>query len=644
MHTQFDQVQSSRDEAREKGETEAARVRLVQQLSILTVDVLQGIYRAVTGEVRCPAPKIRLVEALASSLLITNEAEHEAFMSRFTPGIRSLIELAVFESWIPVETFEVHAGPAFVEQSYQYYGFRKELRPEAHLDLFRCSQTDDHFALHPWLRELLAPFAPKPAGWEPKVFASISSESWSVADSIQDILPLFRNRTKEFLAGREVLDIVRKGFRKSECVDLRKSSGLPAFRNAGEAGLDSGELLARFLVLFDRDGTPEDPLDAIKLFVERFLSGFPPVDPPDVADYAKRSEYELGMFATSVYEQMALLDHLSRRESGLMQVAARIPPARREFAFVLKNLEALGKGSQCVWLDADELFTALDQRRFGFAVVDALEERRALGLKADKYLADESSSNRETYESMRDVSEALRRDCLARPVFEQYVYLFAALGILEIAEREPACPVIRKGKAVPVSPADCLGFFRLTELGRWCLGYSSLRPAVDKSGFVALADEELLIVTFRGSSLERRLYLDAVAVPLGPERWRFSEARFIEGCDSFSRILSRIDDFRRLISATPSRRWETFFDGILTRAEIIQDVTQVLRLRIPQDPAIRRIFLENSKIRALVLRVEDGSVIFDADRLGELSKLLAAEGFWAPDLRRLRKSLAVGEP
>ena len=629
MDGQYELFRAATRTAKTRDESQSSRIELI--LSNYTIDQLAAFYRSLTGSAQLPKPKGRLAGAVARLLDIQSAQEYAALMGSLPAALREALERAVFEDWIPVKDLEARHGVTVIEKGRgsSYYWEKPAILPASRLELFALSEDKSHLALPGWLREFFIPFVTKPALWELHPLAAAPGQSWAIDQGIADILPLFRKALGDILQTMERRDLARKGLKKSELGRLRASSGLPAFGAAAARGLDSAELLARFLALFDLSdsaGQRESEM-FLKSLVGQFFAGRSPTK-----DSKNRELAYYYSLADCWFEQAALFDHLSRRPGYTVSVLDAIPPARSDFKIALKLLEGLGPPG--TWVDARVLFTSLCLHLVTFRVTDDESERHALGIKAESISLGGQTTGVQRYESFLPAGETLRRDCIARPIFEGYVYLFACLGLLEIAEQEPPLPLLRKGKSEPISSADCLAALRLTPLGRWCLGFDKERPPRPEARFEAIADEELLIVTFRGSSLERRLYLDLVAEPLGAERWRFTEARFIAGCDSVARIEGRIADFTRLIASESSPRWLSFFEGLRRRAAILSAMEAAFVIPLPADPAIRRVFVDNPRIRALAKRVEDGSIVVRADRLPALAKLLTELGFWAPAIKK----------
>ncbi len=625
MDKQYDLFRASARTASRRDEAQSTRLTLI--LSSYTAEDLAGFHRSLTGSAQTPKPKARLVDVLAGLLDIQTPEEYAGLMEGLTPSLRDALVRGVFEDWIPVAELVSRHGVLIVESAKKYAYYEKTTRiiGASRLELFALDGTGSRLALPGWLRELLIPFVPKPEGWTIHPLARAPDRGWTVDGAVADILPLFRKALGEILETTERRELSRKGLKKADLGRLHATSGLPPFGIAAGHGLDSAELLARFLALFDLADTAgeRDPEQLLKTLVGQFFKGKATSSRNAELDYHCR-------LADSWFEQAALLDHLSRRQGYSVSVFEGIPSARRDFRMGLELVEGLRDPG--AWVDARTLFDTLCLHLVSFRVTDEESESYGFGIRAEALVLHGLESVKERYETTLSIAGPWRRDCFARPLFEGYVYLFASLGILEIAEAEPPLPLLRKKKKEPISPADCLWALRLTPLGRWCLGFSGERPLRPVASFEALADEELLLVTFRGSSLERRLFLDLVATPLGAERWRFTEARFIAGCESRRKIEARIDDFKRLIDPEPASRWLAFFEGIRTRAAILPSFEPAFVIPLPADPAIRRVFVENPKLRALAKRVEDGSIVVREADLPALTKLLVGLGFWAPEM------------
>jgi hypothetical protein len=198
---------------------------------------------------------------------------------------------------------------------------------------------------------------------------------------------------------------------------------------------------------------------------------------------------------------------------------------------------------------------------------------------------------------------------LGLPLFKGYLYLFALLGLVEITEKEPPKPLWYKDKAKIISNYDGLDMIRFTKLGAYCLDLVNTYETVSQNSYEAIADKDLLLVTFRGKSLEHKLFLKQVGIPLGPDRFHLDETSFIQGCSSYREVEARIDRFKDLIEAEPSPRWKEFFKRLKARSELLKKPEIAMLFDLNEaDPEVLAL-LKNEKVRPLYKLVEGNKII-----------------------------------
>jgi hypothetical protein len=184
---------------------------------------------------------------------------------------------------------------------------------------------------------------------------------------------------------------------------------------------------------------------------------------------------------------------------------------------------------------------------------------------------------------------------------------------------------------MPISVFDGLKTVKITELGRWCLGISSSPPEFKKSKYEAIADSELFLVTVRGRSLERTLFLDSIGEKLGADRWRINPGTFISGCENKAQIEERINKFHALIESNPAPHWESLFDTVRDRADFFNKcVVDAIVYKLPSDDKSRREtvseLLADPELRAIAMRAEGGMLVVPRRNEKRFYALLSAHG------------------
>lgn len=605
--------------------------RIVGLLQRLTIHELGPIFEAFTGEKKLPQPKDRLCAILASLLDFQTPEEFLPLWSALPAYLRDAVTLGTFEEWFDPKPIETAHGIVIVAKE-KSYGYRQKYRvtPGIRLGFFVVHPDRPLLAMPGWLRELFLPFMPKPQAWTLAPLEKKPGSTWSNEAGIIDGLPLLLRALDLGNGTRDSWDLSKKGFNKTEIARLRSTSGIPPFGQAAALGLDSVELLARFLACFAGPGVRKkfaiqggSTLEGLRSLATLFFS-----------EQAGKGNTNEELRSGRWLETAVLNDHLSRKPGTQTNFFGEAPPSRRELRLSLNALAELDD-----WVDARGLFDWFWVHLCSMRCFDDEDEGWSLHLRGSRLDLSPPLDQESEWNAQLAVNGPWRKELLARPLFEAYCYLLAVLGFVEIAEGEAPRRLLKKGQLLPISPADALVALRLTKLGRWCLGYDADPPALETAHYEAIADPELLVVAFRGKHLELRLYLDAIGTPLGEERWRITEAKFITGCDSIAAIEKRIEDFRRLVDRAPSPRWERFFALVLERAAALPSRRAAWIVPLPKDSATREALRADPKFRALALRVEDGSVVVRAEDYAAFAKLLAAYGFWAPTEKRGRTAL-----
>ncbi len=294
---------------------------------------------------------------------------------------------------------------------------------------------------------------------------------------------------------------------------------------------------------------------------------------------------------------------------------------RYTFHEVLKRIAPEGK-----WFDVDQLCRAeyIQDRLLNDTAGRNLSSHY---LKGESLLIDDVEFTLSSYQKGFTVAGRFQYPLLELPLFKAYCYLMALLGIVDIIETEPVLAVQSNRKRIPISPYDALSHIRVNPLGAWCLGVSKNRPQRAKLDFETITDDELLLVTFRGKSLERKLFLEQIGQQLGEERFRISETTFVRGCKNLPEIEARIERFKKLLNPTPSARWLAFFQTIRNRAVVFTGPQPCFMFDLPSDPALKQHILDDPQLRKLLIRAEGNRIVIRFENLKILQKLLVQKGY-----------------
>ena len=590
---------------------------LIDVLQPLSVDELKAVYHTFIGAFQGTPKKSVLISEIARRLSFNTETAFQAWFDKLPSLMQQLIRLTFYEGYVPIAPIEKNLGVNLIQRENSWSN-RKVFTKKSGISFFPLYKCQDQYctALPLFLRLIVQPWFPPLTPSLDTCLADEAGAVWDNSKSVADSFPLFCEALRELidtLPDNEQHKLASRGFKKKTLKSLYQSSGLVPFPPE-IAAPDNVELLARFLLLMSnfKPLRPKDGQDSIRSLISAFFSDhsqYPELNPPP-----DRCLLECAM----------LLDHFSSLYTFIYSsnAADKLPQSRVVFRDILLRL---GKDQRC--FDADKLADFIRLSGKEFSVFSPYYEPY-LRFNAESICFDKLTYSREEYSNIPFIPEyMLKLPLLIRPLFKAYCYLFAALGILEITQRDP--PLVRSwnGKQTAISPYDALATIRVTDFGRWCLDLSSVRPARTVQKYEAIADKELFLVTVRGSSLERKVYLDRIGVKLGKERWRISPASFIAGCSNKSQIEDRIQRFKALIDPKPAPHWTRLFEKALSRAGLFDTSCEgFLIYQLPGDTELTEELLRDPSLKTIAFRAEGQLLLVPKEKERHFFALLAEHG------------------
>ncbi|MEI6387201.1 MAG: hypothetical protein WCQ50_11220 [Spirochaetota bacterium] len=583
------------------------RKALEAKLSSLTIEQIKSL---IGGMGQDTGRQLQKSEWIGQAAIILDFADQNAFDAFFAalPEIgRNLIAAAAWVDYLDLAPFAKAFGkPLIVETKLRdYYNYNKlSLISDAAPGLIL--PVDDAYAvLHPLAAEVFRNWLPKPDFWTPKPQAEPDGEYYSISDSILDILPL----ASANLENRDREAIMTKGFARKDARAFAAACGVRGYPIAANYGIVAGELLARFVLTF-LPRRKDDQLPAeerLKRAIGHFF---------DDTQSINWNNAEMGF----LFEYRCLFDYLSKKK-GFFLYSNSIPAVRRSL------LEALAWMRDGFWYSPEACVAALTARGFRTSIVSPESRDEYFKLSCSELSIGDHYYETESYEACIYPVGPLHREIVALPLFRAYFYLMAELGLLEIAELPALERLIKGGPPKPLSSWDGMVAARLTPLGSWCLGFAGSMPERLKDTGVVLVDPELPLLTIQGDSFGKRIFLEQIALKLGPERYRVTEASLISGCDTPAKIEKRIERFRAEIQASPPQLWEELFARVRAKSSVFTKGEPAILFALPTNAGIRALFMADKELRSLVLRVEGGYIVVRENDASRLATLLRSRGF-----------------
>lgn len=577
-------------------------------LEELTLDDLSGVYRCLSGTKPLFKLKTELRNQVAALLDFDDQQEFDLYFGSLPLYLQEAVQRGAFEQCIDIRSLKTSVEkPLIVKEKRQYY-YHDSLatNPELRLGIFEVL-TEFVLELYPIFVPYFSDWLPKPSGYTLQPLSEIEGTPWSDHQQLSEVMPLLVEAAGQLLKPKKRDDVVRKGLLKGDIKSLRASCALEPFSVAGSYGLDPIELFVQAFTHLEAKAPkrPEDGEAYVKTLVQKFFYD---------SRLQKRDVNGLGL------EYFCLLGQFSKSGSGY-SIGIKNDP-RNKLKELLHQMYAQGS-----WFSIENLFQSfvMHGNTFDFWNTEILN--RGLYLRGDSIETDFGAYVHSTYDKGFTARGILKRMLFEKPLFKAYCYLFAVLGLVEIGEKPAPLVLTKNAKMHPLTPYEGICSMKVTPFGAWCLDFTDKRPETKKQEFETIADSNLLLVTFKGLSLERRLFLEQIGDPMGSERYKISEVSFIRGCANPSEIQSRIERFKKLIDPKPSERWLSFFSMVEQRATLFAHGEAVLLYTFPDDAAIRKMFAIDPAFRKIIIRAEGNRIVIKKKEQDLFRKLLAGHGY-----------------
>lgn len=581
---------------------------LSYDLEELTIEDLSGVYRCLSGTEPLFKNKTELRNQVAALLDFNDQQQFDLFFCSFPLYLQEAVQRGAFEQCLDIRSLKTPVEEPLIvkEKSRYYYHDALATNPALRLGLFEVL-SEFILELYPVFVTYFSDWLPKPSGYTLQPLSEIEGAPWSDNLQLSEVMPLLVEAAGQLLKSKTRDDVARKGLLKGDIKSLRASCALEPFSVASTYGLDSIELFVQVLTHLESKTLkrPEDGEAFVKELVQRFFFD-PKLSPREIKG--------IGL------EYFCLLGQFSK--SGSVYSIEIKNDVRNKIKELLHQMYVEGS-----WFSIENLFQyfVLHGNKFDFWNTEILN--RVLCLRGDSIETEFCTYVHSPYDKGFHARGILKRMLFEKPLFKAYCYLFAVLGLVEIGEKPAPFVLTKNAKKHPLTPYEGICSMKVTPFGAWCLDFTDQRPVTKKQEFETIADSNLLLVTFKGLSLERKLFLEQIGDPMGTERYKISEVSFIRGCDNPSEIHSRIERFKKLIDPNPSERWLSFFSMVEQRTTLFAHGEAVLLYTFPDDAAIRKMFAIDPAFRKIIIRAEGNRIVIKKKEQVLFRKLLAGHGY-----------------
>lgn len=220
-------------------------------------------------------------------------------------------------------------------------------------------------------------------------------------------------------------------------------------------------------------------------------------------------------------------------------------------------------------------------------------------------------------------------DTTTLPFIRRMMFLFGALGILDLAYSEPANPIYREYNKPYLSPFDGLKYVRLTEFGRYALDRTQhfTTDITAPSGEIEV-DANNTLLSIQGQDPIKRMVLEAVGEPINQSSYRVDFNSFLKECTTATEVKKKIAFFRENIAEHPPAVWERFFEDLLNRLNPIKSVPALSVFKVKPDGELLSLLTRDSLLKKYVMRAENHHIVVEKAHLSKVKKRLAQFGYF----------------
>ncbi len=222
-----------------------------------------------------------------------------------------------------------------------------------------------------------------------------------------------------------------------------------------------------------------------------------------------------------------------------------------------------------------------------------------------------------------------RFDTTTLPHIRRMMFLFGALGMVDLAYAPPENALYRVCSKPYLSPFDGLKYVRLTEFGRYVLGRTRrYTTTVTISSGTIEVDANKTLLSIQGEDPIKRMVLEAVGEPINQTSYRVDFNSFLKECTTATEVKNKISFFRENIAEHPPAVWEHFFEDLLARINPIKPVPALSVFKVKPDRELLSLLSSDSLLKQYVMRAENHHMVVEKVHLAKVKKRLAQFGYF----------------
>ncbi|MEA2059271.1 MAG: hypothetical protein U9P10_01850 [Thermodesulfobacteriota bacterium] len=220
-------------------------------------------------------------------------------------------------------------------------------------------------------------------------------------------------------------------------------------------------------------------------------------------------------------------------------------------------------------------------------------------------------------------------EVIALPLLKMMMFLFAALGVVDIGYSSPENRVYQSFGKPWLSVYDGLQYVRLTDLGSWITGRTDHfeQTITIESAEVELNDQKT-IVSLYGKDAVKEMILETMGQQITQTSYMLNYQSFLKECKSASDVEKKINLFRENIEKNPPAVWEEFFKEVTTRINPLKKINSVSTFKVQPDRDLLTLLTTDKLLKQKIIRAQDYHVVIKNSDMPGVKKRLADFGFF----------------
>ncbi len=215
---------------------------------------------------------------------------------------------------------------------------------------------------------------------------------------------------------------------------------------------------------------------------------------------------------------------------------------------------------------------------------------------------------------------------LTIPAIKASMFLFASLGVLDIAYTDPTNTLKISSKDY-LSVYDGLRYIRLNDLGEYITGRSDNYVLNLKTEEKIILDPKRLIIKLSEKSNLKSNSIKEFAQELDSLHFKVTSKSFLKGCENKNDIFDKIKAFKKKISDENIPVWEEFFMQIINNSQMINPSDKYLVFELDKNRYLLELFSKDDFLKLNTIKAENFRILIERHKLNAVKEKLKEFGY-----------------